>query len=383
MMNPIPYGRQFIDDEDIEAVIKTLKSDWLTQGPKIQEFEEKFAEYVGSRYAIACSNGTAALHLSNLALGLKKGQKILTSPITFAASANAALYCEAEVDFIDINPDTFLIDLDLLEDKIKNAPKGTYAGIVPVDFTGLPVNSERLRQIADEYNLWIVEDACHAPGGSYLDSSNNSIRCGAGTYADLTCFSFHPVKHIACGEGGMITTDNKELYDSLIKLRSHGITKNNMIENHGAWYHEMHDLGYNYRLPDLNCALGITQLAKADLGHKKRVSIAEKYKSAFENISGITLQVQPNGYLNAWHLFVIKVDDRKGLYNYLRENNIFSQVHYIPTHLHPYYRNLGWKKGDLPIAENYYEHCLSLPMFPTLTLEEQDYVIEKVLSYIK
>lgn len=382
MRKPIPYGRQSIDQEDIDAVIETLKSDWLTQGPKVKEFEIDFAAYVGSKYAVACSNGTAALHLSNLALGVEPGQKVLTTPITFAATANSVLYCGAEVDFVDIDPDTYLIDLDKVEEKLKNSPKGTYSGIIPVDFTGLPVDTERLKSIADQYGLWIIEDACHAPGGYFIDSDNSKVKCGSGIYSDLTCFSFHPVKHIASGEGGMITTNDEELYKKLLLFRTHGITKENMIEDHGGWYHEMHELGFNYRLPDLNCALGIAQLRKADKGLERRIEIATKYTSAFENVSGIKVQHQPEGFFNAWHLYVIEVADRNGLYDYLREHQIFAQIHYIPAHLHPFYKQKGWKLGDLPNAELYYESCISLPMFPSLTDEEQRYVIDKVLSFV-
>jgi UDP-4-amino-4,6-dideoxy-N-acetyl-beta-L-altrosamine transaminase len=374
----IPYGRQNITQEDIDAVVETLKHDFLTQGPKVQEFEEKFAEYVGAKYACAVSNGTAALHLAGLALGAKKGQKIITTPITFAATANSMLYCGAEVEFVDINPDTYLIDLDLVEDKLRSHPKGTFSGVIPVDFTGLPINSERLRKLADKYDLWIIEDACHAPGGYFNDSKGTKVYCGNGTYSDLTCFSFHPVKHIACGEGGMITTNNKELHTAVMRLRTHGIRKDNMIENHGGWYHEMHDLGYNYRLPDINCALGVTQLKKADAGMLRRHEIADKYREAFKGLNFVKTQKQPEGSFNAYHLFVIEVEQRKKTYDYLRENGIFAQIHYIPTHLHPYYQKLGWKKGDFPHAEKYYENCISLPMFPTLTDEEQDYVIEKI-----
>ena len=381
MKKPIPYGRQSITQEDIDAVIDALQSDWLTQGPRVREFEKKFAEYVGAKYAVAVSNGTAALHLSNLALGVKEGQKILTTPITFAATANSVLYCGAEVEFVDIDPETYLIDLDLLEDKLRNADPGTYAGIIPVDFTGLPVNTEKLRRIAEDYSLWIIEDACHAPGGYYIDSEGNKTMCGNGIYADLTCFSFHPVKHIATAEGGMITTNDPVLFQDLLKLRTHGITKENMVENHGGWYHEMHDLGYNYRLPDLNCALGIAQLKKAEDGLARRREIADKYTEAFSGKEGIKVQKQPKDFFNAWHLYVIEVANRKALYDHLQEKNIYAQIHYIPTHLHPFYRKKGWGLGDLPKAELYYESCISLPMFPTLTGEEQEYVINCILNF--
>lgn len=382
MSYKIPYGRQNIDQNDIDAVIETLQHDFLTQGPKVKEFEDAFAEYVGAKYAVAVTNGTAALHLAAMSLDLQPGQKIITTPITFAASANAMLYCGAEIDFCDINRETYVMDLDKLEEKLANAPAGTYAGVVPVDFTGMPVDTERLRQIADKYKLWIIEDACHAPGGYFVDSKGEKIPCGAGRYADATCFSFHPVKHIACGEGGMITTDNEETYKKLAMLRTHGITKENMIENHGGWYHEMHALGYNYRIPDINCALGLSQLKKADKGLARRIEIAKIYDNAFDTVNGVKRQLQLEGFQNAYHLYVVEVEDRKGLYNYLREAGVFAQIHYIPCHTHPYYRNLGWKKGDFPQAEDYYQHCISLPMYPTLTAEEQAHVISTVKAFV-
>jgi len=383
-MVTIPYGKQNITQEDIDGVIEVLHSDFMTQGPKVHEFEKKFAKYIGCRYAVAVSNGTAALHLSALAMNVKPEIKVITTPITFAASANCVLYCQGEIDFVDIDETTFLIDLDKLERKLASVPKGTYQGVIPVDFTGLPVDTERLREIADKYGLWIIEDACHAPGGYFINSENKKVFCGDGQYADLSIFSFHPVKHIATGEGGMITTNNKELYEKLLLLRTHGITKSPELlnENHGGWYYEMQDLGYNYRLPDLSASLGITQLAKADKGLKRRNEIANKYFEAFKNNS-VKAQLFSDKFYNAFHLFVIQVEDRLGLYNYLKNNNIFAQVHYIPVHLQPYYRNLGWKKGDMPVAESYYEKCLSLPMFPTLTDEEQTFVIKKVLEFIQ
>lgn len=383
-MKPIPYGRQSIDQHDIDGVINVLRSDFMTQGPKIGEFEQKFAAYIGCKYAVAVANGTAALHLSALALNVKKGDKVLTTPITFAASANCVLYAGGQVEFVDIDPETFLMDLDKLEAKLVATPKGTYKGIIPVDFAGLPVDTQRLRKIADEYGLWILEDSCHAPGGYFENFEGSKIMCGNGTYTDLSIFSFHPVKHIATGEGGMITTNSKTLYEKLLLLRTHGITKNSehLYENHGGWYYEMQELGYNYRLSELSASLGITQLAKADWGLKRRQEIAHKYMEAFKGTKVIVQQYNKK-YFNAYHLFVVLVDDRLGLYNYLKENHIFAQVHYIPVHLQPYYKEQGWKKGDLPMAEAYYEKCLSLPMFPTLTEEEQEFVIEKVLAYCK
>ena len=383
-MRPISYGRQYITQEDIDLVIETLKSDYLTQGPMVKEFEERFAEYVGAKFAVAVTNGTDALHLCNLALGLNAGDKIITTPITFVASANASLYVGAEVDFVDIDAKTYTLDLVKLEQKLEAAPMGTYKGVVPVDFAGYPVDVERLRKIADKYSLWILEDACHAPGGYFKDNEGVNQYCGNGVYSDVQIFSFHPVKHIATGEGGMVTTNNEELYKKLKLLSSHGITKDVDIleENHGAWYYEMHELGYNYRLSDVNCALGVSQLKRAKEGVDLRNKIADKYNNAFKNIDAIKTPFVAEKTYHAYHLYIIQVEDRKGLYDYLRENNIFTQVHYIPVHLQPYYKKLGWRKGDFPIAEAYYEKALSLPMFPTLSDEEQDFVIDKIIEFI-
>jgi UDP-4-amino-4,6-dideoxy-N-acetyl-beta-L-altrosamine transaminase len=383
-MKSISYGRQNINQEDINAVIDVLHSDFLTQGPKIKEFENAFAQYVHAKYAVAVSNGTSALHLCMLAEGVNPGDKIITTPITFAASANSVFYCGGDVDFVDIDKNTFLINLDKLEKKLFLVPIGTYKGIVPVDLAGYPVDVERLRNIADKYNLWIVEDACHAPGGYFIDSKGEKQFCGNGQYSDLQIFSFHPVKHITTGEGGMITTNNKELYEKLLLLRTHGITKDSNLlhENYGGWYYEMQQLGYNYRLSDMQAALGISQLKRAEDGVRKRNHIVDKYNKAFEGTAVKTPYVK-QGFYHAYHLYIIQIEDRKGLYDYLRKNNIFAQVHYIPLHLHPYYKQFGWKDGDFPVAEAYYKKCLSLPMYPTLTENEQQYVIDKILEFIK
>jgi UDP-4-amino-4,6-dideoxy-N-acetyl-beta-L-altrosamine transaminase len=381
----IPYGRQNIVQQDIDAVVDVLKSDFLTQGPKVHEFEEKFAHYVGARFAVAVTNGTDALHLSNIVLGINPGDKVITTPITFAASANATLYAGGEVDFVDIDPVTYTIDLDKLESKLENSPAGTYKGVVPVDFAGYPINVERLREIADKYSLWVLEDACHAPGGYFRDSRDENQFCGNGAYADLHIFSFHPVKHIATGEGGVITTNNKDIYKKLKLLCSHGITNNtdDLIENHGGWYYEMQELGYNFRLSDINCALGISQLDRAKEGVKLRNKIAKKYNDSFKNIDAIKTPFVADNIYHAYHLYIIRIENRKGMYDFLRKNGIYAQVHYVPVHMHPYYRRLGWAKGDLPVAERYYENALSLPMFPTLSVKEQDFVIAKVIEFIK
>jgi len=376
----IPYGKQSILKEDIDAVINTLISDYLTQGPKVKEFEDKFATYVGAKYAVAVNNATSGLHLSVLALDLKKGERVITTPITFAASANCIRYADGEVWFGDINPDTYLLDINSVRKLIESKPEGFFKGIIPVDFAGLPVNLEDFRKLADEHNLWIIEDACHAPGASFTDSNNQIQKCGNGNYADIAVFSFHPVKHIACGEGGMITTNSEDLYKKLSLLRTHGITKENMSENHGGWFYEMQELGFNYRLTDIQSALGITQLQKNDIGVVRRNEIANNYKTAFDG--KIKFQSLPEGQLNAHHLFVIEIDNRKDLYDFLHQNGIFAQIHYIPVHNLPYYKTIGYDNADLINAENYYNKCISLPMYPSLTYEEQDFVIQKVLDFI-
>ncbi|WZL88717.1 UDP-4-amino-4,6-dideoxy-N-acetyl-beta-L-altrosamine transaminase [Salinimicrobium sp. 3283s] len=395
---PIPYGRQNITEEDIEAVVSTLKSDYLTQGPRIAEFEEAFASYVGSEYAVAVSSGTAALHLCTMALNVKPGDKVITTPITFAASANCVRYCGGEVVFADIDPETYLMDINKVKQLLESSPKGTYKGIIPVDFAGRAVNLEEFRQLAEKFDLWIIEDACHAPGGYFIDSKEQKQLCGNGKFADLAIFSFHPVKHIASGEGGMITTNDKELYEKLLQLRTHGIVKDESkyknspefangttvrssgVETYPGWYMEMQELGYNYRLTDFQAALGNSQLKRANVGLETRRALAEKYQEAFKNKEFVKGQ---SGVIegHAYHLYVIEVEDRLGLYNYLRGNKVFAQIHYIPCHLMPYYRDLGWKENDMPEAEKYYRHCISLPMYPTLQVEEQDFVIAKIKEF--
>ncbi|WP_037369161.1 UDP-4-amino-4,6-dideoxy-N-acetyl-beta-L-altrosamine transaminase [Sediminibacterium sp. C3] len=391
----IPYGKQTIEQIDVDTVISALQSDYLTQGPKIKEFEEKFAEYVGSKYAVAVSNGTAALHLCTLALGVKEGDKVITTPITFAASANCIRYCGGEVVFSDINPSTLLLDIEKVRILLENSPKGSYKGIIPVDFGGRVVDLQPFRKLADEFNLWIIEDACHAPGGYSVDESNNKIASGSCKYSELAIFSFHPVKHFTSGEGGMITTNHFDLYQNLLKLRSHGITKNedefsNSIEfacgqtstsnNYPAWYMEMQTLGFNYRLTDFQAALGLSQLERANIWIQRRREIALYYSNSFKDLPFIRGQ---SGTIegHAYHLYIIEVEDRLGLYNYLRENGILAQIHYIPCHLMPYYKQFGWKEGDMPISENYYKHCISLPIFPSLTNDEQTFIINCVKKY--
>lgn len=393
----IPYGKQHITQADIDAVSSVLQGDYLTQGPLIAEFENAFADYVGAKYAVAVANGTAALHLSTLALNVKEGDKVITTPITFAASANCIKYCGGEVVFCDIDPNSYLIDLDKLEQLLSSHPIGTFKGIVAVDFAGLPVNMERLKSITSRYGMWIIEDACHAPGGYFIDSHGITQNCGNSRYADLAIFSFHPVKHIATGEGGMITTNDHDLYQQLLQLRTHGITRsaslfsnakqlaignpNSDIQDYPGWYMEMQTLGYNYRITDIQAALGLSQLKRADKGIERRVEIAKSYENAFSDATFIKNQ---SGYYegHAYHLYIINVkEDRLGLYDFLKKEGIYTQVHYIPCHLMPYYQGLGYKPGDFPLAEEYYSGCLSIPMFPSLTNEQQNKVIAKIHEF--
>jgi UDP-4-amino-4,6-dideoxy-N-acetyl-beta-L-altrosamine transaminase len=380
---PIPYGHQHITDEDVNAVIEALKSDYLTQGPKIGEFEKNFAAYCGCGYVSMVSNGTAALHLCAMALGIKPGDKVITTPITFVASANGFRYCGAEIVFCDIDPKTYLLDLNRLEDILKKSPKGTYKAVVPVDFAGYPIDGERLRKLADEYGFAIVEDACHAPGGYFIDSKRDKQMVGNCRYADLTCFSFHPVKHIATGEGGAVTTNNKELYEKVNLYRTHGITKDSskLEKFDGGWYYEMQELGYNYRITEFQAALGISQLKRIEWSIERRNQIAQVYDEAFADTNIVT-PYRGNNIRHAFHLYIVQTEKRKELYDYLNSNNIYCQVLYIPAHLMPYYRQFGWKEGNCPVAEEYYKHCLALPMFPTLTDGQQQYIVGRVKNFI-
>lgn len=378
----IPYGRQNIIQTDIDAVVAVLKSDFLTQGPNIPQFEKAFAEYVGVKYAVAVSNGTAALHLNAMVLGVKPGDKVITTPITFVASANCVRYCGGEVVFADIDPETYLLDINHVRKLLEADTKKEIKGIIPVNFAGRVVDMEAFRALADEFGCWIIEDACHSPGGYFTNSTGEQVKSGSGRYADLAIFSFHPVKHIAAGEGGMITTNNEELYKHLLNLRTHGIQQDysKRIHDDSLWYYEMQELGFNYRLTDIQAALANSQLTRAQQGLKRRRELAQRYFNDFENAAFIKGQ---SGVIegHAYHLYVIEAEKRKELHKHLREQNIFAQIHYIPAHLMPYYRDFGWKEGDLPQAEKYYQSCISLPMYTTLTNEEQDFVIETIKKF--
>lgn len=394
---PLRYGTQHITEEDIRAVTKVLKSDFLTQGPAGKNFEKAFAEYVGSKYAVAVSNGTAALHISALCLGVKQSSRVITSPITFVATGNCVRFCGGDVFFADIESETGLLDLNSVKQLIESHPKGYFDGIIPVDFSGRAVDMEKFRELADLHDLWILEDAAHAPGAYFKDTKGVVQRSGNGQFADLAIFSFHPVKHIACGEGGMVTTNDKSLYDKLLTFRSHGITSNDedmknskeLAYGNGAiddsedaypgWYMEMQNLGFNYRITDIQSALGLSQLSRAVAGINKRREIAKKYFTAFD---GKPFIMQQSGIVegHAYHLYILQVENRLGLYRYLWGKNIFTQIHYIPMHFMPYYSEQG-ADVNLPAAEQYYSRCISIPMYPTLKEEEVDYIIKSIFAF--
>jgi UDP-4-amino-4,6-dideoxy-N-acetyl-beta-L-altrosamine transaminase len=377
MKRIIPYGRQHISDEDIQAVVQVLRSDYLTQGPEIAAFEAAFCEYIGCKYAVACCNGTAALHLACLALGVGPQSRVLTSPLTFAASANCVLYCGGSVDFADIDSATGILDVHATREKLAASPPGTYAGIVVVDYAGCPADLPAYRALADEFGLWVLEDACHAPG-----ASGAGFRSGDCQYTDAAVFSLHPVKHIAAGEGGVVTTNRKDIYDACCLLRTHGITRDpqKLTGGDGPWYYEMQELGLNYRLTDFQAALATSQLKRAETGLARRRELAKRYQEAFADLPIEICAADEPGH--ALHLFVILVEDRAGLFNFLKENGVAPQVHYIPVHTMPYYQGLGFRRGQFPKAEQFYARCLSLPLFPTLLETEQDTVIQLVRQFV-
>jgi len=379
----INYGKQSINEDDINAVIDVLKSGWLTQGPKVEEFEGALAKYCGSKYAVAVCNGTAALHLANLAIGTDTTTNVITTPITFLATANSVIYAEGHPVFCDISNGLFTLD----PEKVKELVEGEtgFKGIIPVHLGGVVCDMESLKKIADKNNLWIIEDACHALGGKWRDKFGIMQKVGNCSHSDMTIFSFHPVKQITTGEGGAITTNNKDIYKKLLTLRTHGMTKDKELlkENHGGWYYEMQELGFNYRMTDIQASLGIEQLKKNDEWVKKRRKIVSNYDKAFKNVEQLIPQKHPdkNGEYS-YHLYIIQCEKRAELYQFLKENDVNTQVHYIPIHLQPYYRKkYGYDKGVYPVAEKYYEHSLSLPLYPSLKLAQQDKIISLINNF--
>lgn len=372
----IPYGRQSIGKEDIQSVIEVLQSDYLTTGPRIAEFEKKVADYVGAKYAVAVSSGTAALHIACLAAGIADGDEVITSPITFAASANCVLYCGGVPVFADINPDTYNIDATEVMAKITSKTKA----IIPVHYTGQPCDMDAITEVARKNNLIVIEDAAHALGAVYKGRRIGSI-------SDMTCFSFHPVKPITTGEGGMVVTDDKDLYKRLLLFRSHGITREEelLMDNEGDWYYEQLELGYNYRITDISCALGISQMNKLDTFLKKRREIANKYDEAFMYNGNIKIPFQLEASQSGWHLYMIQVmqSNRKKVFDGLRKAGIGVNVHYIPVYKHPYYQRNGYNMCYCKAAEDFYSRAISLPIYPTMTKKQQEYVIERVLEMVE
>lgn len=383
------YGKQSLDDSDIQSVIDVLKSDWLTQGPKVHEFESALCGKLKARYASAVSNGTASLHLIALGLGWGKDDVVITSPITFLASANCILYAGAIPDFADIDPKTYTIDPDKVETVIKKHIKtGKKAkAIVAVDFAGQPSDWEGLKALADKYHLQLVNDYAHALGAEYKGDAGYAVK-----YADAVNLSFHPVKQITTGEGGAVLTNSEKLNEKINILRTHGMTKDpkHLERNDGPWYYEMHDLGFNYRITDFQCALGLSQLKKLDAFIERRNEIAAMYDKAFKDDERFITPYTSKENLHARHLYPLQVNfnfvsiDKKKLFQVLKEKNINLQVHYIPVHLQPYYRrNFGFKHNDFPISENFYENEISLPLYYSLSNDDVAYVISTLKENIK
>lgn len=379
----IPYGRQCITEEDIQAVVDVLRSDWLTQGPAVEKFENAVAEYCGSRYAVAVSNGTAALHMASLAAGFGPDDEVITSPITFVASANCIVYSGATPVFADINSQSCCIDPQEIKVKITPATRG----LIPVHFAGQPCDMQAISDLALEHNLLIIEDAAHAIGASY-EVNGRSYKSGSCAHSDMTVFSFHPVKHITTGEGGMITTNSEDLYKKLLLLRTHGITKDSasLNRNDGPWYYEQQNLGFNYRITDFQCALGLSQLKKLDEFVGRRREIVAVYNEAFSKNTKLIMPSGRNSALSSWHLYVLQFKklDRLEVFNALREKGLGVNVHYIPVHLQPYYNeHFRCCLGDYPKAEKYYSQAITLPLYPTMTNEDVDYVINAVFEVIE
>ena len=370
----IPYGRQTIEEDDIQAVVDVLRSDYLTTGPKIAEFEKMVADYVGAKYAVAISNGTSALHAACFAAGIQPGDEVITTPLTFAASSNCVLYCGGTPVFADVDPQTYNIDPEDIRRKITDKTKA----IIAVHLAGQPCDMDEIHKIAKEHDLLVIEDGAHALGSVYKGKK-------VGTLSDMTTFSFHPVKPITTGEGGMIVTDNEEFYQKMMLFRSHGITRdeNLMTRNDGPWFYQQLDLGYNYRITDIQCALGCSQMKKLDRFLARRKEIVARYNEAFADCENIIIPYQLPETESGWHLYIVQVKncDRRKVFEALREQGIAVNVHYIPVYKHPYYQEHGYKDVHCRNAEEVYSHIISLPLYPTLTEEQQQYVIE-TLKYV-
>ena len=380
----LSYGKQWIDEEDINTVVEVLKGEYLTTGPYVDAFERKVADYVGASYAVAVNSGTAGLHIAMYGCGIKAGDEVLVTPMTFAASSNAILYMGAIPVFVDIDDRTYNIDVNKIKEKITSKTKA----IVAVDFTGQPADLDEIREIVNKYNLKFIEDAAHALGSEYKHKR-------VGSYADATVFSFHPVKPITTAEGGMVTTNNKEIYNRMVMYRTHGIVRNKeflLDKNQGKWYYEQQALGFNYRLTDIQAALGSSQMNKIDSFISRRREIASIYNEAFKDEEGIVLPFQKEDRQSGWHLYIIKLNlsklkaSRKEIFEALQAENIGVNVHYLPVYYHPYYHQMGYNKGICPVAEKVYNSIITLPLFPKMNQKDiQDviYAVKKVLSYYK
>jgi UDP-4-amino-4,6-dideoxy-N-acetyl-beta-L-altrosamine transaminase len=386
--SPIPYGRQSISDEDIKAVVNVLRSDWLTQGPVIKQFEQAVADYCGARYAVAVNSATSALQIACLAAGLGPDDTFWTSPNTFVASANCGLYCGAGVDFVDIDSHTYNLSVERLEEKLVAAQQnGTLPKLlIPVHFTGQSCDMARIADLAKIYGFRVVEDASHAIGGRYRQTA-----IGSCSYSDMTVFSFHPVKIITTGEGGMVLTNSKESYEKLARLRSRGITRDPALmeeDSHGPWYYQEIELGFNYRMTDMQAALGLSQLKRLDEFVARRQQLVDRYNQALSNLPLVLPYQHPDVY-SAFHLYVIRLKlnamkiNRRQVFEELRASGIGVNVHYIPVHTQPYFRTLGFNAGDFPEAEKYYKNAISLPMFPELSEKDQDYVIDTLRDILR
>lgn len=379
----LSYGKQWIDEEDINSVINVLKGDYLTTGPYVKAFEKAVANYVGTKYAVAVSNGTAALHMACYAAGISEGDEVLVTPMTFVASANCILYCGGKPIFVDIDPKTYNIDVNKIEEKITSKTRA----IIPVDFTGQSVDMDKIKEIAERHNLTIIEDGAHALGSEYKGKK-------VGNIADMTEFSFHPVKPITTGEGGVVVTNNEELYNKMMLFRTHGITRgdNYLTKNDGPWYYEQVELGYNYRITDIQCALGSSQIKKLDMFVEKRREIVNKYNQSFKEIDEIVTPYEEEFSNSGWHIYVIKLNldklkcSRKEIFEALEAENIGVNVHYLPVYLHPYYQNLGYEKGLCPQAEKLYDEIITLPLFPKMSnvdVEDVIKAVKKVINYYR
>lgn len=379
MKRNIPYGHQSIDAADIKAVVKVLKSDWLTQGPAVEEFERAVAQYCGAQHGVAVSSGTAALHLAYFVAGITKGDEVITTPLTFVATSNMIATLGAKPVFVDIDLTTLNINPELIEKAITKKTKA----IAVVDFGGHPCDYDAIKKIAKKHKLLLIEDACHALGAEYLPAGRHGEGKKVGSLSDMTVLSFHPVKHITTGEGGMVLTNSKSFYEKLKMFRSHGIVKK---PEKGGWYYEIEKPFFNYRISDFQCALGLSQLTKLDTFVARRRAIADIYNKQFANVPEIVIPPQASYATSSWHLYPIQVaaKDRKRIFEALRAKGIGVQVHYMPLHLHPFYQEeFGYKKGDFPKAEKYYNSTITLPLYPSMTNGDITYVVDTVKTMIK